>query len=130
MVWAVMKILCFSVVSLAYNWRLVIEIILLPLAFFHMDKNEPFFYFENQEITSRVMVSSLLPQFEDAAKEVVDEITRPRPEGEEEVEDIQVMLTSASNACSIRELKVMVVKRLLLTWNYFPLTFLFTADII
>ena len=75
----------------------------------------PFFYFENQEITSRVMVSSLLPQFEDAAKEVVDEITRPRPEGEEEVEDIQVMLTSASNACSIRELKVMVVKRLLLT---------------
>ena len=45
-------------------------------------------------------------QLEDAAKEVADEITRPRPEGEEEVEDIQVMLTSASNACGIRELKV------------------------
>ena len=46
-------------------------------------------------------------QFEDAAKEVADEITRPRPEGEEEVEDIQVMLSSASNACGLRELKVM-----------------------
>ncbi|KAK3802141.1 hypothetical protein RRG08_050027 [Elysia crispata] len=53
-----------------------------------------------------------LPLFEDAAKEVVDEITRPRPEGEEEVEDIQVMLTSASNACSIRELKSDQMSRL------------------
>ncbi|RUS84279.1 hypothetical protein EGW08_007972 [Elysia chlorotica] len=53
-----------------------------------------------------------LPLFEDAAKEVVDEITRPRPEGEEEVEDIQVMLTSASNACGIRELKSDQMSRL------------------
>ncbi|XP_005104462.1 DNA replication licensing factor mcm5-A [Aplysia californica] len=50
--------------------------------------------------------------FEDAAKEVADEITRPRPEGEEEVEDIQVMLTSASNACGIRELKSDQMSRL------------------
>ncbi|GFR65019.1 DNA helicase [Elysia marginata] len=56
--------------------------------------------------------SEHLPLFEDAAKEVVDEITRPRPEGEEEVEDIQVMLTSASNACSIRELKSDQMSRL------------------
>ena len=45
-------------------------------------------------------------QFDDATKEVADEVTRPRPEGEEEVEDIQVMLSSASNACALRELKV------------------------
>uniref|UniRef100_A0A0B7A8Y5 DNA replication licensing factor MCM5 n=1 Tax=Arion vulgaris TaxID=1028688 RepID=A0A0B7A8Y5_9EUPU len=50
--------------------------------------------------------------FEDAAKEVADEITRPRPEGEEEVEDIQVMLTSASNVCGLRELKSDQMSRL------------------
>lgn len=55
-----------------------------------------------------LLCASFSFQFEDAAKEVADEITRPRPEGEEEVEDIQVMLTSASNACGIRELKVVV----------------------
>ncbi|XP_071079760.1 DNA replication licensing factor mcm5-like [Haliotis cracherodii] len=49
--------------------------------------------------------SEHLPLFEDAAKEVADEVTRPRPEGEEEVEDIQVMLTSSANPCSVRELK-------------------------
>lgn len=47
-----------------------------------------------------------LSQFEDAAKEVADEITKPRPEGEEEVEDIQIMLTSTANPCNIRQLKV------------------------
>ncbi|GFO48171.1 DNA replication licensing factor mcm5 [Plakobranchus ocellatus] len=57
-------------------------------------------------------MNSIDLQFEDAAKEVVDEITRPRPEGEEEVEDIQVMLTSASNACGIRELKSDQMSRL------------------
>ena len=45
-------------------------------------------------------------QFEDAAKEVADEVTHPRPEGEEEVEDVQVMLHSNANPCSIRDLKV------------------------
>ncbi|CAG5130699.1 unnamed protein product [Candidula unifasciata] len=56
--------------------------------------------------------SEHLPLFEDAAKEVADEITRPRPEGEEDVEDIQVMLNSASNACGIRELKSDQMSRL------------------
>ncbi|XP_063426896.1 DNA replication licensing factor mcm5-like [Mytilus trossulus] len=49
--------------------------------------------------------SEHLPLFEDAAKEVADEVTNPRPEGEEEVQDIQVMLNSASNPCNIRALK-------------------------
>ncbi|KAL4238588.1 minichromosome maintenance protein 5 [Mactra antiquata] len=46
-----------------------------------------------------------LPVFEDAAKEVADEITKPRPEGEEDVQDIQVMLSSKGNACNLRALK-------------------------
>ncbi|OWF42189.1 DNA replication licensing factor mcm5-like [Mizuhopecten yessoensis] len=46
-----------------------------------------------------------LPLFEDAAKEVADEVTRPRPDGDEDVEDIQVMVNSSANPCSIRELK-------------------------
>ena len=37
---------------------------------------------------------------------MADEITRPRPEGEEEVEDIQVMISSAANPTSVRSLKV------------------------
>jgi len=47
-------------------------------------------------------------QFEEAAREVADEVTRPRPEGEEEVEDIQVMISSAANPTSVRSLKVNV----------------------
>lgn len=49
--------------------------------------------------------SETLPMFEEAAKEVADEVTRPRPEGEEEVEDIQVMLTSNANPSCLRGLK-------------------------
>lgn len=45
-------------------------------------------------------------QFEDAAKEAADEATSPRPLGEEEVEDIQVMLKMEGNCIQIRQLKV------------------------
>lgn len=44
--------------------------------------------------------------FEEAAREVADEITSPRPEGEEDVQDIQVLLQSNANPINIRELKV------------------------
>ncbi|XP_005150461.2 DNA replication licensing factor MCM5 [Melopsittacus undulatus] len=46
-----------------------------------------------------------LQLFEEAAKEVADEVTRPRPLGEETLQDIQVMLKSDANAASIRSLK-------------------------
>lgn len=49
--------------------------------------------------------------FEEAAKEVADEITAPRPEGEE-VQDIQILLTSNANPTNIRELKSDMVSRL------------------
>ena len=45
-------------------------------------------------------------QFEESAKEVADEVTKPRPEGEEEVQDIQVMLKSGAHSCSLRDIKV------------------------
>lgn len=44
--------------------------------------------------------------FEEAAREVADEITSPRPEGEEEIQDIQVLLQSNGNPINIRDLKV------------------------
>lgn len=44
-------------------------------------------------------------QFEEAAKEAADEVTRPRPEGEE-VKDIQVLLQSDANPLQIRDLRV------------------------
>lgn len=44
--------------------------------------------------------------FEDAAKEVADEITAPRPENEEEVQDIQILLRSNAHPTNIRDLKV------------------------
>ena len=47
-------------------------------------------------------------QFEEAAKEVADEITKPRPTGEEDVHDIQVILHSSANPASLRSLKVQI----------------------
>lgn len=44
--------------------------------------------------------------FEEAAKEVADEITAPRPETEEEVQDIQILLQSKAIPVNIRDLKV------------------------
>ncbi|XP_019642262.1 PREDICTED: DNA replication licensing factor mcm5-like [Branchiostoma belcheri] len=49
--------------------------------------------------------SELLPLLEEAATEVADEVTRPRPEGESEVQDVQVMLMDDSNPATIRDLK-------------------------
>ncbi|CAB1433421.1 unnamed protein product [Pleuronectes platessa] len=53
-----------------------------------------------------------LPLLEEAAKEVADEVTRPRPVGEETVEDIQVMVKSDAHHASIRCLKSEQVSRL------------------
>jgi len=53
-----------------------------------------------------------IPLFEDAAKEVADEVTRPRPEGEEEVYDIQVTLTTAKTPCDVRQLQSEQVSQL------------------
>lgn len=49
--------------------------------------------------------------FEEAAREVADEITSPRPEGEEEVQDIQILLQSNANPTNIRDLKVSIKKK-------------------
>ncbi|XP_005738175.1 DNA replication licensing factor MCM5 [Pundamilia nyererei] len=53
-----------------------------------------------------------LPLLEEAAKEVADEVTRPRPVGEEAVQDIQVTLKSDAHHASIRSLKSEQVSRL------------------
>ncbi|XP_055386104.1 DNA replication licensing factor Mcm5 [Condylostylus longicornis] len=50
--------------------------------------------------------------FEEAAREVADEITAPRGEHEEHVEDIQILLTSNANPTNIRELKSECVSKL------------------
>ncbi|XP_076060472.1 minichromosome maintenance 5 [Oratosquilla oratoria] len=54
-----------------------------------------------------------IPLFEEAAKEVADEVTAPRPEGEEEVEDIQITLSSDSNPSNLRDMKSDQVSHLL-----------------
>uniref|UniRef100_H3CL83 DNA replication licensing factor MCM5 n=1 Tax=Tetraodon nigroviridis TaxID=99883 RepID=H3CL83_TETNG len=51
------------------------------------------------------MPTENLPLLEEAAKEVADEVTRPRPTGEEMMQDIQVMLKSDAHHASIRSLK-------------------------
>lgn len=53
--------------------------------------------------------SEHLPIFEEAAKEVADELTAPRPEGEENVEDIQIMLSSDAHPSDLRALKVFLL---------------------
>lgn len=53
-----------------------------------------------------------LPLFEKVVSEVGDEITRPRPEGLEEAQSFQVLVTSDGNCLSIRELKSEYISRL------------------
>ncbi|KAH7972068.1 hypothetical protein HPB52_006162 [Rhipicephalus sanguineus] len=53
-----------------------------------------------------------LPLLEEAAKDVADEVTRPRPEGEEDVADIQVLLKSEAHPVPMREIKSDQVSRL------------------
>lgn len=45
------------------------------------------------------------PLFEEAAREVADELTAPRPEGEEEVQDVQILIQSDAHPTSLRGLK-------------------------
>lgn len=50
--------------------------------------------------------------FEEAAKEIADEVTKPRPLGEEEVQDIQVSLRLEANPVGVRDLKSNNVSKL------------------
>lgn len=56
--------------------------------------------------------SEHLPIFELAARELAEEITSPRPVGEEAVQDIQIMLSSDSNSADLRAMKSNVVSKL------------------
>ncbi|GCB79429.1 hypothetical protein scyTo_0019543 [Scyliorhinus torazame] len=56
--------------------------------------------------------SEHLPLLEEAAREVADEVTRPRPAGEETLQEIQVMLCSDANCANIRSLKSDQMSRL------------------
>ncbi|GBP61185.1 DNA replication licensing factor Mcm5 [Eumeta japonica] len=53
-----------------------------------------------------------LPILEEAALEIADELTAPRPEGEEKMEDIQVLLSSNAHTINLRELKSTNVSQL------------------
>ncbi|KAM8930004.1 DNA replication licensing factor MCM5 [Pelodytes ibericus] len=53
-----------------------------------------------------------LQLLEEAAQEVADEVTRPRPAGEDAIQDIQVMLKSDANPANIRSLKSEQMSRL------------------
>ncbi|XP_075223178.1 minichromosome maintenance 5 [Lycorma delicatula] len=57
--------------------------------------------------------SEHLPVFEEAARDVADEVTAPRPEGEDHVEDIQVLLSSDSFSSNLRDLKSDTVSHLI-----------------
>ncbi|XP_058874843.1 DNA replication licensing factor mcm5 [Acipenser ruthenus] len=56
--------------------------------------------------------SEHLPLLEEAAREVADEVTKPRPAGEEAIQDIQVMLRSEGNPANMRSLKSDQMSRL------------------
>merc|ERR1711962_1986837 len=58
------------------------------------------------------MPAEHIPLFEDATKEVADEVTAPRPEGEEEVEEIQITMNSGSSPTDLRKLQSEYVCRL------------------
>ena len=56
--------------------------------------------------------TEMIPLFEEAATEVADEVTAPRPEGEEELQKIQVTMTSEGTPGSMREMSADVVSKL------------------
>lgn len=63
-----------------------------------------------------------LPLFEEAATEVADELTSPRPDGEENVQDIQIMLSSDAHASDLRSLKVgykILLRTICITSNFY-----------
>jgi len=68
----------------------------------------------DEELADKLIKSptEFLPLFEEATRDVADEVTAPRPEGEEEVEDIHVTLTSDAKSSAIRDLKSEEVSRL------------------
>lgn len=57
-------------------------------------------------LSHRTYFVNIVSKFEDAAREMADEVTKPRPLGEEEVQDIQITLKSDANPMSVRELRV------------------------
>lgn len=66
---------------------------------------------ENLADKMKQQPSEHLQIFEEAAKEVADEITSPRPDNEE-VEDIQILINSNANPTNIRELKSEMVSKM------------------
>ncbi|RCN37179.1 MCM2/3/5 family protein [Ancylostoma caninum] len=60
---------------------------------------------EDAESKLRTYPGKFLPAFEEAARTVADELTAPRPEGEEEIKDIQISLTLDEYPTSIRRVK-------------------------
>lgn len=55
--------------------------------------------------------TEVLPLFEEAAREVADEVTKPR-EGEEVVQEMQVMISSGAHTVPLRDLKSEYISRL------------------
>ncbi|XP_065184528.1 DNA replication licensing factor mcm5-like [Sycon ciliatum] len=68
----------------------------------------------DEELCSRLLKqpSEYLPLFEDAAKEMADELTQPRPVGQEVMHDVQVLLNWDANPSTIRALKSDQMSRL------------------
>lgn len=66
---------------------------------------------ENLADKMKKQPSEHLQIFEEAAKEIADEITSPRPENEE-VQDIQVLISSNANPTNVRDLKSELVSKL------------------
>ena len=75
-----------------------------------------------QKIIYNLPLTYVIPKFEEAAKEAADESTRPRPEGEEEIQDIQVTLKSDAHPDGIRYLKACT--QLLYSYSYHECNFL------
>jgi len=55
---------------------------------------------------------------------VADEVTRPRPEGEDDVHDIQVMISSAAHPTNVRSLKVGFLISHPVSQKYYTMTIL------
>ncbi|KAK0421101.1 hypothetical protein QR680_015060 [Steinernema hermaphroditum] len=68
----------------------------------------------DEEIATKLrsQPTRFLPAFEEAAKQVADEITRPRPKEEETMKDIQVLMNVDEYPTTIRQLKATQISQI------------------
>ncbi|KAH7701690.1 hypothetical protein AAVH_31172, partial [Aphelenchoides avenae] len=81
--------------------------------FIDVDFDDLLMFNEEAAMNLKRQPAKYIPAMETAAKEVADELTRPRPAGQEELQDIQVILHLRDQPSNIRKIKSSTVSQMI-----------------